>query len=393
MRVSVLPLGVAFIAAACAPRVSIPIPEVLPDPAATSPSSSSVWRLAADRDRASRASLPPTATRTTPRVGIRSEPLVRASGPVRYLDFDDIAPDAVNASPTAEMLRYERGPVVVRAQVLLDRAGFSVGVIDGHSGKNTELAIYWFQYSQRLPTTGVLDAETYNRLASVSGTDHIIAAFTVDEEPVKGPFAKIPQNVYAQAALRCLCYSSPVELLAERFHTTREILQKLNPRTRFASLAVGERIWAPSVEQATGLEQKSVARIRISKSGNYVHALSAEGSIIFHFPSTLGSLYDPSPDGRFEVTAVAWNPTFRYDPTLFSEVPDSKPKATLPPGPNSPVGTVWIALSKEHVGIHGTPTPETIGSASSHGCVRLTNWDAEKLADATSEGTPVEFVF
>lgn len=392
MRVSVVPIGVAvaFVASACAPRVSTPIPEVVPDPVAASPTS--VWRLAADRDRASRASSAPAATRTAPRVGVRSEPLARTSGPVRYLDFDDIAPDAVNASPTAEMLRYERGPVVVRAQILLDRAGFSVGVIDGHSGKNTELAIYWFQYSQRLPTTGVLDAETYNRLASVAGTDRVIAAFALDEEPLKGPFAQIPQNVYAQAKLRCLCYSSPVELLAERYHTTRENLQKLNPRTRFASLAAGERIWAPSVERTMDLQQKPVARIRISKSGNYVHALAADGSIVFHFPSTLGSLYDPSPDGSFEVTAVAWNPTFRYDPTLFSEVPDSKPKATLPPGPNSPVGTVWIALSKEHVGIHGTPTPETIGSASSHGCVRLTNWDAEKLADATSEGTPVEFV-
>ena len=103
-------------------------------------------------------------------------------------------------------------------------------------------------------------------------------------------------------------------------------------------------------------------------------------------------MYDPSPDGNWEVTAVARNPTFRYDPTLFSDVPDSKPKARLPPGPNSPVGTVWIALSKEHVGIHGTPSPETIGLASSHGCVRLTNWDAEKLADAVSPHIPVEFV-
>jgi lipoprotein-anchoring transpeptidase ErfK/SrfK len=133
-------------------------------------------------------------------------------------------------------------------------------------------------------------------------------------------------------------------------------------------------------------------RIHISKTGNYVQALAADGSIVFHFPSTLGSKYDPSPDGNWEVVAIARNPTFRYDPTLFSDADASKPRAMLPPGPNSPVGTVWIALSKEHVGIHGTPTPETIGYASSHGCVRLTNWDVEKLADVISPGLAVEFV-
>ncbi len=395
MRAIVSPVVLLIVlgAAACArPRVSIPIPEVSPDDLAALSLDSSVWRMAADRDRLRRLSVPVPVPRSTPRVGTHVEPLAKSDATVRYLDFDDITPDAVNASPSREMLRYDRGPAMVRAQVLLDRANFSVGAISGRTGKTTQIAIYWFQYSQRLPPTGVLDADTYSRLTSVAGTDHVITEFTVDKESLKGPFVPIPRNVYEQAKLACLCYSSPLELLAERFHTTAEILQKLNAKTKFVSLTAGDKILVPSVERTPEPLQKPIARIHISKSGNYVQALAADGSIVFHFPSTLGSMYDPSPDGSFEVTAVTRNPTFRYDPTLFSDVPDSRPKAKLPPGPNSPVGIVWIALSKEHVGIHGTPSPETIGLASSHGCVRLTNWDAEKLADATYPHIPVEFV-
>ena len=374
------------------PRVSVPIPEISPDEVAAISLDSSVWRMAADRDRLRRSSVPVPAPRSAPRTGSRVEPLAPSAATVRYLDFDDITPDAVNASPTRETIRYDRGPAVVRTQVLLDRASFSVGAISGRAGKTTQIAIYWFQYSQHLPPTGVLDTATYSRLASVAGTDHVITEFTVDEESLKGPFSPVPHNVYEQAKLTCLCYSSPLELLAERFHTTPDILEKLNPKTRFAALVAGEKLFVPSIGRSPDPLQKTIVRIHISKTGNYVQALAADGSIVFHFPSTLGSMYDPSPDGNWEVTSIARNPTFRYDPTLFSDVPDSKPKARLPPGPNSPVGTVWIALSKEHVGIHGTPSPETIGLASSHGCVRLTNWDAEKLADAISPHVPVEFV-
>ena len=236
----IVPL-IVLLAAGCArPRVSIPIPEVSPDEVAAISLDSSVWRMAADRDRLRRSPGPPPETRSTPRVGAHVEPLAPSAATVRYLDFDDITPEAVNASPTRETLRYDRGPAVVRTQVLLDRANFSVGAISGRASKTTQIAIYWFQYSQRLTPTGVLDTATYRRLASVAGTDHVITEFTVDEESLKGPFSPVPKNVYEQAKLACLCYSSPLELLAERFHTTPELLQKLNPGTRFASLVVGE---------------------------------------------------------------------------------------------------------------------------------------------------------
>lgn len=280
--------------------------------------------------------------------------------------------------------------MVTRTQILLDRVRFSVGVINGKAGKNTALALYWFQTSQGLATTSVLDSATYNRLVVIAGSAPAVSQVTVDAEMLKGPFVMLPKSVYEQTSLRCMCYQSVSEMLAERYHSTIEVMRKLNPGVGFAALKPGDRIWVPSVDQSAPVS-RTVARIQVSKTGNFVHAFAADGTLLYHFPSTLGSKYDPSPSGKYRVTGIAWDPTFRYDPTLFSDVPDHKPKAKLPPGPNSPVGNVWIALSKEHVGIHGTPNPETIGFASSHGCVRLTNWDATRLGRATPNGTPVEF--
>jgi hypothetical protein len=144
-------------------------------------------------------------------------------------------------------------------------------------------------------------------------------------------------------------------------------------------------------DSSTGGVTGQVAKLVISRKGFWTHAVDASGKILYHFPSTLGAGYDPSPTGDFKVTNIAWNPTFHYQPTLFAEVSDKKPEAHLPKGPNSPVGVVWMALSKPHYGIHGTSAPETIGYANSHGCVRLTNWDATELGRLVSKGTPVLF--
>jgi lipoprotein-anchoring transpeptidase ErfK/SrfK len=159
-------------------------------------------------------------------------------------------------------------------------------------------------------------------------------------------------------------------------------------------LTPGTRLVVPNVRDRTAANPADsvlIARLIISKTGFWTHAVDSAGHVIYHFPSTLGAGYDPSPTGDFKVTDVAADPAFHYQPKLFHEVPDTKPDAHLPPGPNSPVGVVWISLSKPHYGIHGTSSPETIGYVSSHGCVRLTNWDALKLADLVELGTPVEF--
>lgn len=309
----------------------------------------------------------------------------------RGFGIEDVTADAVNATPTAPKFNSQSGPVIVRAQILLARARFSVGVIDGHAAKNTALALLWFQKTQNLPQTSVLDAATYDRLMAVAGGRALVRQVTVDASMLKGTIPVLSRNVYEQARMKCLCYASVTEAMAERFHTSLEMMRRLNPGVGFAGLKPGDLIWAPDAEMTPLVPQKRISRIQVAKSGNYVHAYSADGTLLYHFPSTLGSKYDPSPTGKYRVVGVEFNPSFHYDPTLFSDVPDTKPGARLPPGPNSPVGLVWIALSKEHIGIHGTPNPDTIGMASSHGCVRLTNWDALLLAHAIPTGTPVEF--
>jgi len=215
---------------------------------------------------------------------------------------------------------------------------------------------------------------------------------------VKGPFVDIPNSVYDQAKLACLCYSSPAEELAEKFHTSEQLLHQLNPTVDLKTVSAGTSIQVPNVEPfqpgapapaTSGSGQ--VAKLIISRKEYWTHAVDAAGNVIDHFPSTLGAGYDPSPSGDFHVTGISQSPAFHYQPALMAEVPDSRPTARLKPGPNSPVGVVWMALSKPHYGIHGTSSPQTIGYANSHGCVRLTNWDAEKLASLVKAGTPVEF--
>jgi lipoprotein-anchoring transpeptidase ErfK/SrfK len=309
----------------------------------------------------------------------------------REFGIEDVNAAAVNTAPTPAQLASQAGPVVARAQILLDRARFSVGVIDGHAAKNTALALLWFQKTQNLPQTSQLDQATYDRLMAVAGSRPLVRQVTIDASMLKGTIPVLSHNVYEQAKMKCLCYASITEAMAERFHTSLEMMRRLNPGVGFATLKPGDVIWAPDAEAIPPAPLERIARIQVAKSGNYVHAYAADGTLLYHFPSTLGSKYDPSPTGKYHVVGVEFNPAFHYDPTLFSDVPDTKPGARLPPGPNSPVGLVWIALSKEHIGIHGTPNPDTIGMASSHGCVRLTNWDALLLAHAIPTGTPVEF--
>jgi lipoprotein-anchoring transpeptidase ErfK/SrfK len=239
-------------------------------------------------------------------------------------------------------------------------------------------------------STAVVDKATYDRLVAAAGTTPLVADYTVTADDVDGPFVKVPDKVYDQAKLQCLCYSSATEALAEKFHTSERMLRQLNPKVKLDSIAAGTVLSVPNVAQQTSATP--VTKLVISRSSFWIHGLDATGKIVWYAPSTLGAGYDPSPTGDYRVTNIAQDPTFHYQPTLFAEVPDSRPEANLPAGPNSPVGVVWMALSKPHYGIHGTSSPETIGYANSHGCVRLTNWDARELSSSVKAGTPVEFV-
>jgi lipoprotein-anchoring transpeptidase ErfK/SrfK len=314
--------------------------------------------------------------------------------------FKRISSETANADLTQFGGRIPKGgAMALRLQVLLDRAGFSPGVIDGTWGKNAAQAYSFFRTSGgvdsssagRRGDSATLDKASYEQLLAAGRSSPVITSYTVTSDDVKGPFITIPQNVYEKAKLQCLCYTSPLEALAEKFHSSQRLLKQLNPGVDFTKVAAGTTLTVPNVADSSGNATGQVVKLVISKTGFWTNAVDSSGRVLYHFPSTLGAGYDPSPTGDFHVTGVAQNPAFHYQPTLFAEVPDSKPTARLPAGPNSPVGTVWMGLSKPHYGIHGTSDPETIGYANSHGCVRLTNWDAERLSKLVRPGVPVVF--
>jgi lipoprotein-anchoring transpeptidase ErfK/SrfK len=308
-------------------------------------------------------------------------------------DLDRITADAVNRGPMHLPIRTDaEGPSVVRAQVLLDRALFSPGVIDGRWGANGEKAVYWFQHREGLRTTGELDRETFERLAEVArAPDELVASHALTEDDVAGPFVTIPDDIYEHAELDCSCYTSLSEKLGERFHTHPDLLARLNPDADLDALRAGDRIRVPRIRDSNAAINQGVARLVISDNGRFLHALDADDRIVMHFPSTLGSSYDPSPIGELTVTSITKEPWWHYQPDILEHVDSSEPDAHIPPGPNSAVGMVWMALSEPHYGIHGTARPETIGYATSAGCVRLTNWDALFLARRIGEGTRVTF--
>ncbi len=307
--------------------------------------------------------------------------------------FKHITAKSAAATPTRFPARIPtRGPVPLQLEILLDRAGFSPGIIDGTWGKNATKAMNWFRVANGMDSVnGSIDQGTYEKLAGAGQTSPVITSYQVTADDIRGPFVKIPDNVYQKAKLDCLCYSSPAEALAEKFHTSEQMLKQLNPGVDLQSVTAGTSLQVPNVAESSPATSSSIAKLIISKKGYWTHGVDASGNVVAHFPSTLGAGYDPSPTGDFHVTGVSHNPSFNYQPALMHEIPDTRPTAKLKPGPNSPVGVVWIQLSKPHYGIHGTSAPETIGYANSHGCVRLTNWDAERLSSMVKSGMPVQF--
>ena len=296
-------------------------------------------------------------------------------------------------------------------QVMLDRAGFSPGPIDGHAGSNTNKALALFKQ--------------HGGDASAQQTEPV-TSYTITPEDAAGPYAdRIPSDLAQQATLPALAYTSTLEMLAERFHATPALLQRLNPGAQFAA---GEQIQVPNVEpliapvekpvpspEAQAAARKEAASrpagtsgrrgpsqpntvlqrpdvvVSVSKSSSALTVKDAGGRVIFYAPVTTGSQHDPLPIGEWKVNGIQFNPVFNYNPDLFWDANPAHSKARIPSGPNNPVGLVWIDLSKDHYGIHGTPEPSAIGRSESHGCVRLTNWDALKLAGMIKPGTKVVF--
>jgi lipoprotein-anchoring transpeptidase ErfK/SrfK len=304
-----------------------------------------------------------------------------------------VDPNAINNAPVDVPLSGDlKGPSVLRAQVYLDRIHFSVGSLDGRWGRNSAITTWWYQRARGMAPTGDMDQQTFQKLAGEAGYAPVVKQYTVTDDDLKGPFVSIPSSVYDQQKLSCLCYETVREKMGEKFHSDPDFLDVLNPNVKWHDLQPGTSIVVPNVRDEFTNDQKDIGKVVISIAGNSFNAFDANGRLIFHAPTTLGSGYDPSPHETVHVVKITPLPHFHYDPTLYHEVPDSEPDAHLPPGPNSPVGVVWIALSKEHYGMHGNPEPESIGYSSSHGCVRLTNWDAEEVEHRINEGVEVSFV-
>jgi lipoprotein-anchoring transpeptidase ErfK/SrfK len=287
---------------------------------------------------------------------------------------------------------------VLATQVALDRSGFSPGEIDGRAGRNLQRALTAFQASHQLPATGQMDDQTWKQLAAAGGDVSPLVEYAIADADVAGPFTPdIPQKLPDQAALDALNYRTPLEALGERFHSSPALLQHLNPGATFQH--AGERLLVPNVSSSSAAPAASPAagssasdvKVVVTKSTSALTIEDPSGRILFHAPVTSGSTHDPLPLGTWKVNGVQRNPKFHYNPELFWDATPGDRKATLQPGPNNPVGIVWIDLSKPHYGIHGTPEPSNIGHVESHGCVRLTNWDADRVAQWTKPGTQVVF--
>lgn len=297
----------------------------------------------------------------------------------------------------------------MQAQVILDRLGFSPGSIDGRQGFTLKLALSGFQQTHNLPKTGTLDPATTAALAKLAGAV-LELEVAITPADVAGPYVgHLPKREDDQAKLPSLGYGNILEMLAERYHTTPTTLITLNsPDTK---LVAGTKIKVPNVATALhdypaalpdgykqtliGLNvasgQPQANHLVVSKSNKSLSVFDTDSKLIAQFPVTTGSQHDPLPIGHWKVVGASYNPEFHFNPKLFWDAKKGEKKATLQPGPNGPVGVVWLNLSKPHYGIHGTPEPQNIGRTQSHGCIRMTNWDAARLSLMIKPGTPAIF--
>jgi len=306
-------------------------------------------------------------------------------GAIPFAQAQQAAPQQAQAAApvdpaAAKQAEFER---LLHAQVLLDRARFSPGEIDGAYGSNMRQALNTYQAARRLPVTGKLDDATWTALNA--DTTPPLASYTLAEADVAGPFRPMPDDMMEKSKLPALGYTSVLEGLGERFHASPALIERLNPGKNFNR--AGEEIVVPNVGGLAPLAR--AAKVVVKDEAKILQLYDASGALLAQYPASTGSDKDPLPVGTWKINGVHANPVYHYNPALFWDAEPGDKKAKLQPGPNNPVGVVWIDLSKEHYGIHGTPVPAHVGKTESHGCIRLTNWSAAEVAAAVAAGVEV----
>jgi lipoprotein-anchoring transpeptidase ErfK/SrfK len=292
-------------------------------------------------------------------------------------------PQTAATAPVNAPVEASESDRMLRAQVLLDRAHFSPGEIDGAFGSNMKQALSGFQKARNLPVTGKLDEATWNALNADNAPT--VVAYTLADSDVAGPFRPVPDDMMEKAKLPTLGYATVQEGLGEKFHASPGLIDKLNKGKDLSR--AGEQIMVPNVVGTAPLPP--AARVVVSREGRVLTLEDATGRPLAQYPASTGSEHDPLPIGQWKIEAVARNPTYNYNPKLFWDAKPGDAKTKIAAGPNNPVGVAWIDLSIPHYGIHGTPVPGLVGKTESHGCIRLTNWSAAEVAGLVQKGTEV----